>query len=72
LAEQSGTITGVKAFELPNCSKKSDNEISGGVVTKVMSPNTRATAISQSFSKTINTTSSLYITKDKKPFCKLR
>jgi|TARA_B110000503_G_scaffold31481_1_gene50816 hypothetical protein len=68
----SGLMTGVNAYKLPDCRKKSDDEISGGVVTKVKNPSTRATAISQSFSKTINTTASLYIQKDGRPFCKLR
>ena len=75
LEEQSlqGGITGVEAFnKLPECKKKSDDELSGGVVVKVKEPQSRAAAISQSFSKSINTTVSLIVQKNKKPFCKLR
>ena len=69
----SGTMTGVEAFNnLPDCKKKNDDELSGGMVVKVKAPQSRASAISQSFSKSINTTVSLYIQKNKKPFCKLR
>jgi hypothetical protein len=68
-----GAITGVEAFnKLPDCKKKSDDELMGGIVKKVKQPQSRAAAISQSFSKSINTTVSLYIEKNRKPFCKLR
>jgi len=46
--------------------------LAGGVIMKVKSPQSRAAAVSQSFSKQINTTVSLFIQKNKKPFCKLR
>lgn len=68
-----GAMTGTEAYEkLPSCGKKSDDELSGGVITKVKAPQSRASAISQSFSKSINTTVSLYIQKNNKPFCKFR
>jgi hypothetical protein len=68
-----GAMTGVEAFnKLPDCKRKDDEELVGGVIMKVKSPQSRAAAISQSFSKEINTTVSLYIQKNKKPFCKLR
>jgi hypothetical protein len=68
-----GAMTGVEAFnQLPDCKRKSDDELSGGVVMKVKTPQSRAAAVSQSFSKQINTTVSLFIQKDKKPFCKYR
>jgi len=68
-----GAMTGVEAFnKLPDCKKKSDDELAGGVIMKVKSPQSRAAAVSQSFSKQINTTVSLFIQKNKKPFCKLR
>jgi len=69
----SGAMTGVQAYNnLPDCKKKNDDELAGGMVVKVKAPQSRASAISQSFSKTINTTVSLYIKKEGKPFCKLR
>jgi hypothetical protein len=69
----SGAMTGVRAYnDLPDCSKKKDDELAGGMVVKVKEPQSRASAISQSFSKSINTTVSLYIKKEGKPFCKLR
>ena len=53
----SGAITGVEAFnKLEDCKRKDDNELVGGVIMKVKSPESRAAAISQSFSKSINTT----------------
>jgi len=69
----SGAMTGVQAYNnLPDCKKKNDEELNGGVVVKVQTPQSRAAAISQSFSKSINTTVSLYVKKGGKPFCKLR
>jgi hypothetical protein len=68
-----GAMTGIQAFDkLPSCGKKSDDELSGGVIMKVKAPQSRAAAISQSFNKEINRTVTLFIQKNNKPFCKFR
>lgn len=70
--EEAGAPTISELTKLPNCSRKKDSELAGGVIREVPAPTDRRAAISQSFNKSINTDISLYIVKDKKPFCKLR